>query len=286
MGLLNHIESCAEEIGADAETRIRIWKNYLDTYIKKHDLAVGLLKSTDPIKLANDIELLIPKELVDIEMEEKNEKEILRDLRKITSKKWFSEFFHLKEVFLEEKEVKSIYAIFKKISDVLKAELHTIKLIRQNPDKINDYLGHLYRLIVVIEFELTSLFRHTIFRHGVSENILKIRELVLKIIRGEHIAQEIESEEEQTFKKFRKIMGEESHHELRQLAHDIFNELFEQVDFGSDTSAGEKLRKLANDDALIKKIIIRNHPHYPEEKVKAIIKAFKYVFEHGNIQFE
>ncbi len=283
MGLLNYLfknkESIAKEIGIDAETRIKIWKEYLDSYGKKCSLAENLFKSADSTQLVQDIEILIPKELVDIEKEEKNEKEILKDFKILTSTKWSNQIVDLKDMIIEEKEAESIYEILKRLFELLKAELHAIKIIKQNPKKDKDYSHYLYKLIVTAEFNLNTLFRHVL----VKEKYKDAQELVHKIIRGEHISKEIEAEEKKLVKKFRAIMGEESSHELRQLAHIIYEELLSMVDFANDMSAGQKLSELVNNDKTLSDIIRKCHPRFSKEKIQSIIKAFRWVFEHGAV---
>ena len=281
MSLLNPFtkKNIGKEIHLDVEKRIKIWEEYLNSYIKKYKLAKGLLNSTNPIELVQEIETFIPRELVDIERERKNEKELLRDLIKITSNTWSNQVHDLKGVIKEEKDSRSIIEILKRLSELLKIQLHTIEKIKQKPENIKNYLDHLYKLIVTVEFNLNSLFRDMLER----EELKDIRELVYKIIRGERIAQEIESEEQKLYKVFRRIMGEESSHDLRQLAHIIYEELLNMVDFANDMSAGQKLHRLVNNDEVLINIIRKYHPRYSEKKIKAIVRAFRYVFEHGHI---
>ena len=281
MSLLNPFanKNLGKEISLDVGKRIKILEEYLNSYIKKYKLAKGLLESTDPIKLVQEIETFIPRELVDIEGERKNEKELLRDLIKITSNTWSNRVYDLEVVIKEEKDSESIIEILKRLSELLKTELHTIEIIKQKPKNIKDYLRYLYTLIVTVEFNLNSLFRNMLER----DELKDIQKLVYKIIRGEHIAQEIKSEEQKLYELFRRIMGEESSHDLRQLAYIIYEELLDMVDFANDMSAGQKLHHLVNNDKVLINIIRKYHPRYSEKKIKAIAMAFRYVFEHGNI---
>ena len=64
MGFLNDIFE--KKKTGSSEDRLIIWQRYLDSYIQKKDLAMAMLDSDNPIKLAGEIEILIPKELVDI----------------------------------------------------------------------------------------------------------------------------------------------------------------------------------------------------------------------------
>lgn len=284
MGLLNYLfkdkEDIAKEIGIDAETRIKVWKEYLDSYDKKYGLAANLLKSAGSMQIVQDIEILIPKELVDIEKEKKNEKEILKDFKMLTSTKWSNRIVDLKDVIIDEKESESIYEILKRLFRLLKTELHTIKIIKQNPKKYEDYSHYLCVLIITAEFKINTLFGHIL----VKEKHKDTQELVHKIIRGEHISKEIETEERKLVKKFRAIMGEESHHELRQLAHIIYEELLKyMVHFANDMPAEQRLSEFVNNDKILSDIIRKYHPRFSKEKIQAIIKAFRWVFEHGNI---
>ncbi len=281
MSLLNPFanKNLGKEISLDVGKRIKILEEYLNSYIRKYKLTKGLLESTDPIELVQEIETFIPRELVDIEGERKNEKELLRDLIKITSNTWSNRVYDLEVVIKEEKDSESIIEILKRLSELLKTELHTIEIIKQKPKNIKDYLRYLYTLIVTVEFNLNSLFRDMLER----DELKDIRGLVYKIIRGEHIAQEIKSEEQKLYELFRRIMGEESSHDLRQLAYIIYEELLEMVDFANDMSAGQKLHRLVNNDKVLINIIRKYHPRYSEKKIKAIVRAFRYVFEHGNI---
>ena len=280
MGLLNNLfpkEDIAKEISKNVEKRIKIWNEYLETYLKKEKLAKELLKSPNYKQIIKDIETLIPKELMDMEKEEKNEKELLKDFKRLTSVKWGNQVFDLKEIIQQERDVQSIYSILEKLSELLKAEINIIKVINKNPEKIGDYLDYLYKMIVSQEFNLNTLFRHRLVRVEFKET----QELVHKIIRGEKILHEIETDEEKFSREiFKEMAKDESKSKYRKLGEDIFSELAEMagapLSKSEDILEGiERMEGFMANDKIIYNIIRKLRPKYDDAKIKIVITVFR-----------
>lgn len=296
MGLLNRFfknrKDVAKEILKDFEFCKSIWASYIANYINKVEsvrkllVSAGsagkvLIKDQDQIlKIIQDIENSIPRDLVNIQGEEKKEQEILKNVKKLTSNAGGRAVYSLREQIIdEEKTITATYGILEKLAENLRAQLHVIKLIKQNPTN-EELLWSLYDLVNTQEWAFISFFNGKIRNIKDRERL----ELIINVLRGEQIAKEVETEKEKLVKKYREIIMDvhsERENEIRGLALSVYEELKKEVDYYNNPDPEEKIRALVYDDVRLTEKIKEFKSKYPKEKLKAFIKAFRYAYEHA-----
>lgn len=292
MGLLNRIfgkkKDPVKELLKDIEFCKKVWINYLMNFSSKEQAAQKLLTErgregrlvNSPelvIAAIKEIENQIPKEFIDIEEEKRKESQIIKNLEKLTKRTASTKIFQLKEAIQKkEKTITATYGILKKLAEILSAELHAIKLINQNPTNSEAVYG-LYKLIVSEEYHLIGFFKNMLSRKDYEES----QELIHRILAGEEIEKERETEEEKLIKDYKDIISDvDSEHELRELALGVYEHLKEEIDFMKDAEAQEKLNALVEDDKKLREAIKTSRPNWPEKRIKAFIEAFRYAYYH------
>lgn len=303
MGLLNHIfgnrESAAKELLMDNEKRMVLWKQHLANYSKKDELAHHFsfgnidkamhdFNATE--RVLNQIEELIPPELVNINNEEKLDHEILSDLGKLKSSE---EYFNLAKSIVEEmRKQEKLIALFEEIYFILKTELHLLKLIKKRPANTRELLLQLFRVISVKEGVLYKVFREDDYTKFYEHNHRIIGELAKSIILQEELKKELEIDEEKFVKKMIKSMRpaeSETQGRYRELGEKIFQELT-----GISDALPSKVKDIAKiiemaekrmqNDAIMHLIIKKLRPRYDDAKIKATMQAFRGAYDLGHFE--
>ena len=144
MGILNKLfgtnERLAREIERDAEKRITIWKAYVksrdedDVLVRRFnygtiDEALRDLKKLDATLAA--LQKRVPKEIVEVDEEEKLDEEIVADLERMSGAHGSKRSREIKNAIIaEEKKLPHCEAYLKHAHDLLTTRLHTIRVLR------------------------------------------------------------------------------------------------------------------------------------------------------------
>ena len=304
MGLLNHIfrntKEVAGQIALDDEKRVALWNEHLANYSRRAELAKPFaqgkvddsLKDFDAVKIKLDeIGMLISPELVNIENEEKTDQEIVKDLETLKSVQEIERLASL--IMSAEGKQKAMVELFKEILNVLKTELHLIKLARKNPANEKELLGQLAKLVNENETHLYKVF----WEQPGARNSDELHKEIVKITRAILVEEEIRDElvaDEQAFvnELVKKMSPSGGKNDYRELAEDIFLGLTEMA--GSPLGKGEdglgtigKMKELMRSDEKMEGLVKKLRPAYDESKVKCVVAAFREAYRLGNlIDFE
>jgi len=295
MGWLNHFfmgkKGIAREV-ISKDKRIASWEKLLSNHPKREELCNhfsgrninNALRDFDAtLRVLGEIEALIPPDLIDIDQEEKLEKDVLKDLELLRDSVGIRD---LSETIAEEKRRKDLLVqLFREIHDVLKAELHLIRLIRERPPNVKNLLSHLFVLIFNKEHMLYELFRKELYDEDALHLHEEIWQLAKAIILQEEIKEEEETDEEKFAREMLAEMGDaESRHEYRKLGEGIFCKLAEMagapLKMGEDITEGiRKMEGLMKNDAILYKIIKRLKRKYNDTIIRATMLAFRKAYD-------
>lgn len=303
MGFFNQLfggrKRTALELHLEAEKRLELWHRYLENYPKREQLAkyfsYASLRENDVtsndyaqglMQVLAQIESLIGQELIDVTDEQKADEQIMADLRKLTASNHGQELYQLTNAIARESgKQKNLLVLFRKLHDVLKAELHAIQTVRKFPEKRPELLQLLSDLIFTQEGYLYKTFNADSFtdRSVYDEINLIARAILLE----EELKEKIETAEDKFVNLMIKIMGnEDSAHHYRKLGESIYEDLVEEVgDLGPEgdiTEGIRRLEELMKDDALMQQLVKRARPKYNDEKISWTIKAFRKAYELGH----
>lgn len=317
MGLFNHLfgnmPSVAREVRLDSQKRLQLWQEHLANYSERERLSSSFsFRNVDAalqdfdglIRVLGSIERLIDRDIIDIEGEEKTESEILADLTRLVGNS--NDYTQLHDSVLEKVNMqKVLLAIFQRIHDVLKAELHAIKLIRQKPGNVRELLLLLFQLVFQREAILYRRFNPETFRDKLLAD--KVGRVANAILLGQELKKEVRSNEEKFISAMVKIMGNvESKHRYRRIGEEIFIELAELA--GAPLSRDEeiteglaRMENLTKDEELTASVIKRIEQlmmnesglfsivrkllpwsKYGDEKVLWVMKAFRKSYDLGH----
>ncbi len=296
MGLLNHIrrkEGAARGFIVAKNKRIPLWNKHLSDFTRKEELsklfnfknvdeAVSNWNST--IKTLEQVESLVSSEIISIGEEEKLDKEIFNDIKKLKtrdeiraiSEKWKT------EIITQEK----LLGIFHEIHDVLEAELHLIRKIKMKPSNAKELLLALFNLILFNEALLYKNFQEQYFYD--TSNHQKISNLVRAILLEEELKEAIETDEEIFAKQMAKQMQQdETRRRYSALAKDIYSELAQlagaPLPKEEDVSeAIEKMEAIMKDDEIMYGIIKKLRPRYDDKKIRVVMLAFRKAYDFGH----
>lgn len=203
----------------------------------------------------------------------------------------FNELIH--GTVLEEADTqKVLLAFFHRIHDVLKAELHAIKLIRQKPGNARELLLLLFQLIFQREAVLYNQFNPSSFRDKLLAD--KVGKVASAILLEQEIKEEVNTDENEFVRRMITGMGNtESKNRYRALAESIYAELLEKTgapwrnadEFERGFREFEEL--IGNDGALagiISDVIRERRFRYRQEDIPFILKAFRQSYNHGHFE--
>lgn len=299
MGLFTHLfgskRSIAKKLVMDDNRRMGLWNEHLANYALREELskqfnfgnvdkALRDFRATD--KILRRIEALISPELVNIADEEKTDEEILADLELLKNN---VEIEHLADAVVSVKQKQSaLLELFHEIWNVLKAELHLIRLIRKNIQKNSshsrDLLLRLFKIIFYQEARLYGVFREQYFfkeNKHVHQDIVRIARAIML---EEKVKEEIETDEEKFAQEMVKQMAPgESRRRYRKLGEDIFFILAKMAGApmprGEDITKGiKRMEELMEDNEIMYKIVKKLRPKYNDVKIKGVILAFRQAY--------
>jgi len=299
MGLFNHLfggkRGLAKELAADSNKRMALWDAHVKNYADRHDLAksfnfgrVDMAMEDWPVlmKVLDQIASSISTELVTVEAEEAVDSEILDDLRRFASMESADETRALQAMISEEfNKEKPLLELLKKTHEMLKVELHAIRMIRQKPGNVRDLLLGLFRIINNNEYEAMAMFQKE--NYGSRAKYEQVNGLTRAIILEEEIKSEIESDESKFVRAMLKATEDpESTSQYHKLAEKIYDELVSLAqDHGLSRDPLENLKLLerfiGNDEVMLK-IVRKLRPKYSASKTGWVVQAFRKAFELGH----
>ncbi len=301
MGLLNHLfgskKGIAKELAMDDNKRMALWNEHLANYklreeLSKHfnfgnvDKALQDFKTTEIV--LRQIEALISPELVNIADEEKTDEEILADLIRLKSN---SEIEKLADTVVSMQQKQSaLLKLFHEILNVLRAELHLIRLIRKKPSNSRDLLIRLFEIIFHQEARLYKVFREQYFFEENKHIHANIMRITRAIILEEEVKEEMETDEEKFAREMVKQMApDESKRRYRKLGEDIFFMLAEMAGApmprGEDITEGiKRMEGFMKNDEIMHEIVKKLRPKYDDTKLKGVILAFRQAYNLGHFE--
>lgn len=293
-------KNISKDLVLNRKRLLDLWKEHLQNYEYREDLArlfkPGNLNEpkvvhsprfwNDLMPVLDKIEALISKDFITIHNEEKSEEEILSDLKRLTSEESRRETVDLTDMIVHEfNKHKHLEKLFEKIHDILKLELHLIRLIREKPKNFPELLRGLFQLIFQEEPHLYRTFKEEEFVFD-KPNFFEIQRIATGVFLGEELKDELATADYIFVKLAVSIMGDlESEHEYRILGEKIFIELAKRIHYGhgfiEDDGVWENiLRDLILDDETMRQVIEETakqigHRNYTAEQIKWITLAFR-----------
>lgn len=302
MGLLNNLfgdrSSIAREIRLDSQKRLQLWQEHLVNYSKRERLSSSFSFANVDAALQNfdglivvlgEIERLIDLDVIDIVGEEKAESEILADLIRLVGHSRDYEQLH-ESVLEEENTQQALLAIFQRIYEVLRAELHAIKLIKQKPGNVRELLLLLFQLVFQREAILYRRFNPASFRDKLLAD--KVGRIANAILLEQEFKEEANADENAFVRRMVTGMGNaESRNRFRVLAESIHDELLERIGAPWRTAdeferGFKEFEELIGNDAsmvgIIAEVIGKRHLRYRQEDIPIILKAFRQSYDRGH----
>jgi len=300
MGLLNHLfgnkSSIARELALDGNKRMALWNKHLANWELREKLSVQFnYKNVDAVvknfnatkEILDKIAALIPPELVNIADEEKTDAEISEDLERLKGMREIESIYT--DIVLVQQKQALLRTLFREILNVLKAELHLIKLIKKKPTNLRELLLKLFMIIFHNEAQLYKIFREQCF----SEEHKHVHPIIARIARAiileEKIVEEMETDEEKFARQMVKQMADESMHAYRKLGEDIFYELARlagaPMGMGEDIVTGiARMEGHIRNDGIMYRIVKRLRPKYTDVKIRGVILAFRMAYGLGHFE--
>lgn len=299
MTLLNHLvgnkTAIAKEFVMDDKKRMALWQKHLANFSKREELSKrfnfanvdNLVKDFNATsEVLTQIEQLISPELIHIDEEEKTDQEILMDLERLKSNHELDSLT-AEVVNIKQKE-KLLLALFKELHDVLKAELHLIRLIKKHPVNTKELLLKLFEFIFHREARLNKVFFKE--NYFVENKYLhaSVTKIARAIILGQELKEELETDEEKFARTMlQKMVPGESKGTYRKLGEDIYLNLVEMS--GAPVSKAVEMLKaitgfenLMKNDKIMFVVVKRLRPRYDDVKVRAAIIAFRQAYNFGH----
>jgi hypothetical protein len=289
MGLLNHLfgdnKKAAKRLELDEEKRLVLWDAHLNNFPQREALAKhfrfgqyieqALINFDETRRVLQQIEALIPPELITLEEEEKEEEILLRDLDKLRNDLNIGSI--ARELVQEKKKQAALLIIFKEIHDTLILEHHLIKLVLRKPSK--ELLERLFRLIFFNEAALYKAFRAESYSQGSISEHAAIVKLARSVLLEQELEEEIETEEDLFVKAMVAKMAYGKSGRYRDLGEDIFLALTERAkaSLTEDEDIGDaalKMDTMIEDQRTLYLIVRKLRPKYKEDKIRLVIDAF------------
>ncbi|MBU2561969.1 MAG: hypothetical protein KKD17_06760 [Nanoarchaeota archaeon] len=297
MTLFNHLfrnrKKAAKKLEMHEEKRMKLWEQHVLSFPEREELSKSFsYKNVDALladpKALKDVldrlEATISHDLVHIDDEEKLDHEILADLKRLRSA---DEAISVKyDIAYEAGKQASMMKLFRIIHETVAAELHAIRLLRKNPANAKELLLALFHLIFHKESHLYLIFLEK--QHKEKETHNMVTEIARAVLLEEEFKEEMEKEEQRFVREMVRKMGDDSRHHYRRLAEDIYSGLagMAGAPVGADGDIVEgikRLEQLMKTDAVMQKIVKKLRPKYTDEKVKAVILAFRKSYDRGHM---
>jgi hypothetical protein len=289
MTLFNHLFSIKKRAGRKlrmaAKRRIMLWEQHLLSYPEREGLSrqfsyknidAFLARPAGLHDVMDQIEATISRDLVHIDDEEKLDHEIYDDMRKLIDKD-NSEQLNI-DILYKRQDQAALIALFKRIHQTLKTELHAIRLVRKNPANLKDVLLALFKIIYFRESELYEVFSEKQFADKEKHNA--IMRMANAVLLEQEFKEALETDERRFVREMSDKMRDDSKHHYRRLAEDMYSTLAGRagapVGMEGDVVEGVKrLERLMRNDKLMRDIVKGLRPGYGDDKVRAVIAAFR-----------
>ncbi len=299
-------EGIAKDLVLNRKKILDLWKEHLQDFAHREDLArlfkPGNLNDSKVVHsprfwgdlqpVLDKIEALISKDFVNIHKEERSEEEILSDLKRLTSEESRAETVDLTDSIVHEfNKHRQLIKLFKKVHDIIKLELHLIRLIREKPKNFPELLRGIFQLIFQEEPRIYRIFKEEGFVFD-KPAFFEIERIATALFLGKELKDELATAEHIFVKLVVKIMEDPtSEHEYRELGEDIYIELAKLMPLSASIERdirewGDHIRELILNDTIMTKIteavLQRKNKTYTNEQVKGLIRAFRksYGLEH------
>ncbi|MBN2052232.1 hypothetical protein JW756_01900 [Candidatus Woesearchaeota archaeon] len=297
MGLFTHLIRDKKTLGNEILTdenkknRINTFDEYVSSFEIKEELAKNFsfknidltLKSPELFnRVLNQIAALITEELAETKNEEKLDREIFSDLKRINSEKSKMELADMtRKIAYGRQKQEAIIESLRKIHSILILELHTITLMRKKPANLKEVALHFFELMFFREAALVKVFQAKSFLEENAETHKMILSIAKAVILEEELEEEIIREEDKFADEMVEKMGfEDSKNHYRKLGEMIYFELIDLAgapfrESESLMNGVETFEKLVRDEQLLYNIIKKNRPKYPDAKIRVAVSAFK-----------
>jgi len=297
MGLLSYLFGKKKpKLVIDENKHLPLWEEHLTNHKKREILAKQFNKAnvdktlqdtTTTQDILKQLEALISPELIHIKDEKKTEKQLLEDLQNL---KTTNQTESIAKTVIDRKQKQAhLIEIFQEIHNVLKSELHLIKLMQRKPSK--DLLIQLFRIIFFQEAMLYKVFRSESF----FDEELHIHEAITKISRSILLQEKIKEEAETEKEKFAKLLAQKMHQDSKsryqELGREIFSKLVEMVgapmkDPDKMLEGMDRLDELVKNEKVMYKLVKKLRPRYDDTKIKLVIIAFREAHRFGFFENE
>lgn len=288
----NKKRRAVDEFLFHANQRMRLWRQHLNYVEARHSL-VRFFKFDEVDNAVKDwdklldvlrrIEISISQDLVNIEEEKRNEKDIISDLSRLTSRDSLDDTNRLtakaaKEYYKRE----NIEKVLKKLYDTLSLELQIINLIRAKPKNVRELLLQLFNLIFFQEYRLNKPFIDGHY-FDTSEHA-DVKKVTQPILLEQEFDEEREFPEKKVVSDIARIMyNKSSTHDYRELAKLILETFYTLlsrsfIDTTSQNPIIDYIDGLVGNTRFLSNLIRKLRPGYTDVEVKRVVKAFRIAF--------
>jgi acyl carrier protein phosphodiesterase len=204
MGILNRLfgteESISKHALKDEETISKDWNEYRKTIQEKQQIISQLSNSFGKVRqVVSRLKQLIDSEIVDINDENIEEKDLIKNIRKLEHSQRINRLHQLeKSLCYMESRHKYVYELLRHLYAVLKSENDIVLKIEKNNDlrKFRSYCEEISKEFA-IEIEIIQKIdeRET------------FTEMLSEIVRGQHIIHKLDKKEKRMFSTMKKRMS-------------------------------------------------------------------------------
>ena len=301
MGLFNHLfgnkKNVVKELMTKDAQRVELWHEHLKNYELRESLSKqfnygnvdkAIKDFGTTLQLLRQIESLISPELVTVNDEIKTDQIILEDLKKLKGNREY-EILSANILYATRKH-QELIKLFQEIYDVLRLELHLIRLIKTHPNNLRSLLLSLFEIIFHREARLYKIFIEQMYFEEDKNLHAEIVRITRAILLEEEVKEEMEKDEEKFAREILKQMiPTESKHRYRKLGEDIYLKLAEMAGApmprGEDLTKGiELMQKFMREDDTMKMVVKRLRPKYDDVKIRGVIIAFRNAYNLGHFE--
>lgn len=281
MGILNKLfgkkEKGEKAVLEDLKKAKQIWEAYIVSFERKKDIVEGWnpelnqeldLRDRDYVKEGlkklKHIEPLIFEELVDLKGEIKTQNEVIKDLERLSSREEVEKIrYKLRGFSSGDIEEASVNELMERLYEILITELHTIVMMKQNPETITAHWSNFRSLVSETEFKLLIGFNTWLK----SETTDKVKKIIYKILLEKPL-------------KLRKPKAKEPEGGITKVMEE---EVLGVVTDISDKGELETLLAVMEDDAKLTELIGEFSPRYSKKELKKIIGIMRYINENEGL---
>jgi len=301
MGFFLHlIRGTAHEVEIDAEQRVHLFKQHLESYAVRENLVrffdFGEIRNgrcfenlTELANVLRKIDATISRSIITEREVERLDEEILNDLERLRDRTEITQV----NIGLGITEEKGVKDFFKKLHDLLLVEVETVRMLLRNISEKNEcpreLLTRLFQIIFHDEAFLYERFKMN-SKYAFEHANETVREIVQAFLLGKKIEQKEKAAEQHFVHNMRERMGKRSSKE-RALGERIFLLLLEQAEapwrdvdeWEKGIKEFERLIESDHDlDNIIRKAIKRRK--YSAQDVSLIREAFRAATSDGHFE--